>query len=43
MGQLLQMNETLLDFLESVSGCSLFERPLRDSNVNEVCALAASI
>ena len=43
VGQLLQMNETLPDFLESVSGCSLFERPLRDRIVNEVRALAASI
>ncbi len=43
VGQLLQMNETLPDFLESVEGCSSFDRKLRDRIVNEVQALSASI
>jgi flagellar biosynthesis protein FlhG len=43
VGQLLQLNETLPDFLESVAGCTAFDRALRDRIVNEVRALAASI
>ena len=43
VGQLLQMNETLPDFLASVEGCTSFEQQLRDRIVNEVRALSASI
>ena len=43
VGQLLRYNETLPDFLESIAGCSAFDRPIRDRIVNEVRGLAASI
>lgn len=43
VGKLLEMNETLPDFLNSVESCTSFKQELRARIINEVTALSRSI